>query len=41
MIEIILKNHKILRVQNFQELEHLELDFNIIQAIDYKDSEIS
>nr|WP_321407140.1 CorA family divalent cation transporter [uncultured Carboxylicivirga sp.] len=41
MIEIILKSNKILKVQNIQELENQELDFNVIQFIDYKESEIN
>lgn len=41
MIEIILKNKEILKVQNTEELSKITLDFHLIQFIDYSKSDLN
>jgi len=41
MIEIILKNSEIVKVEHIQELTHVDMNFNIIQFIDYTETEIN
>lgn len=41
MIEILLKNKQIVKAQNIDEIRISELDFSVIQFVDYKDPEIN
>lgn len=41
MIEILLKNKQIVKAQTIEELSILNLDFHVMQFIDYRDSEIN
>jgi len=41
MIEILLKNKEIIKVNSIQEIQNQNLDFHVMQFIDYTDEEMN